>query len=510
MATSESAPEGENTGASGSKVQHAAALAVLAEEPSKGLFPAADPAAGTSSPASAAAATAVAAGSAPRSAAGPGDGPGGEPTGKKTPAGEESTSGREPQPATAGNDAPKPGTTTAAGTAEGSTAEGSAAEGSTQARTKTEAEAKAGTDTDAEAGLAAAAPPATASRRTAGLPIGRPGKPMIAAAVVGGLVLIGVPFLISGPDDKNGPAAANAPVGSPMGPDGTGPGIVPGEQRAPDSGSLKEGAKHAGAPGTADKGSTKVTGGIHEGGAMETKGEAGSGTAPGTKHASRTGTGGSPDSDTNTGTGTGTGTGRTATEKSGTSGSTTSSGSGSTQKSVAQSAVVYTGITGRGCPTPSGGGHQRDNFYTDGSNGWYARSSGGWTGDGCNGSYDSVPMSGDTSTDMQNRVKWWWNPGTKARTCQISVYIPNSGDVRYVGGHPTTYHVLVNANDRTTKYDSFTINQVNHRGQWVNAGTFAMKGPTIGVKLLDRGDDWSKGWEKAHHAAAQMKATCRS
>ncbi|MFF4667265.1 right-handed parallel beta-helix repeat-containing protein [Streptomyces sp. NPDC001282] len=145
-----------------------------------------------------------------------------------------------------------------------------------------------------------------------------------------------------------------------------------------------------------------------------------------------------------------------------------------------------------------------------GSNGWYARSSGGWTGDGCNGSYDSVPMSGDTSTDMQNRVKWWWNPGTKARTCQISVYIPNSGNVLYVGGHPTTYHVLVNANDRTTKYDSFTINQVNHRGQWVNVGTFAMKGPTIGVKLLDRGDDWSKGWEKAHHAAAQMKATCRS
>lgn len=68
----------------------------------------------------------------------------------------------------------------------------------------------------------------------------------------------------------------------------------------------------------------------------------------------------------------------------------------------------------------------------------------------------------------------------------------------------------MNANDRTTKYDSFTINQDGHRGQWVNAGTFAMKGTTIGVKLLDRGDDWSKGWEKAHHAAAQMRATCRS
>ncbi|MER8090100.1 hypothetical protein ACIO6T_36595 [Streptomyces sp. NPDC087532] len=119
-------------------------------------------------------------------------------------------------------------------------------------------------------------------------------------------------------------------------------------------------------------------------------------------------------------------------------------------------------------------------------------------------------MSGDTDQDHDARVKWWWNPGTKARTCQISVFIPNSGTILYVGGHPTTYHVLVNANDRTTKYSSFRINQVAHRGQWVDAGTFAVKGATIGVKLLDRGDDWSKGWEKAHHAAAQMKVACRS
>lgn len=77
------------------------------------------------------------------------------------------------------------------------------------------------------------------------------------------------------------------------------------------------------------------------------------------------------------------------------------------------------------------------------------------------------------------------------------------------GRAPSTYHVLVDANDRTTKYSSFTVNQAGLRGQWIGVGTFPVKGPTIGVKLLDRGDDWSSGWAKAHHAAAQMKATCR-
>ncbi|MFF9347591.1 hypothetical protein [Streptomyces sp. NPDC014734] len=504
MASSGSAPEGANTGSSGSPVRRAAALAVLTEEPAEGLFPASAPGTATASVAAAVATAGAAAtaGASTRSDAG-----------KETPAPEQNAPGKAPRAAAAGNGAPESGTTApdAATTdpmTEKETAEpkedpaGTAAEG----RAGTAAEGRAEADTAAEARLATAGRPATVSRRAVGLPLGRPGKPMIAAAVVGGLVLIGVPFLISGPDDKPGPTAADAPAGSPMGPDGTGPGLVPGEQRAPDSGSLKDGHKpaaHVGGASDPTKSGTTPTGGIHEGGNVEAKGSAASHAAPGTA-ATKT-------ADRTTSASNSAGAGKTTTSKSG-SGNTVASGSGTgtTQKTTATSTVVYTGITGRGCATPSGGGYQRDNFYTDGSNGWYARSSGGWTGDGCNGSYDSVPMSGDTNTDMQSRVKWWWNPGTKARTCQISVYIPNIGSTLYVGGHPTTYHVLVNANDRTTKYDSFTINQVNHRGQWVNAGTFAMKGSTIGVKLLDRGDDWSKGWEKAHHAAAQMKVTCRS
>ncbi|MEV5203831.1 hypothetical protein [Streptomyces sp. NPDC053720] len=372
------------------------------------------------------------------------------------------------------------------------------AEGEGEAATAT---ATAGADAEAEAtATMTATTTADDPEKT-----GRPNKALLAGAAIAGVLLVTVPFLVhtgGGNDGKRSAGSGEAP-GTML---GAGNGDVPGAfasaAPSPRAGSGKQ--------PPAGKGGSGGTGPSADGaGGSKPLNEGGGSTGGDTG-----GTGG----DTG-GTGGGSGGGKsTGGEKSTARKTTTGSaggGSGSAaggtaQKAAPQSTVVYSGVTGHGCPTPSGGGFQQDHYFTDGSAGWYTRSSGGWTGNGCNGSYSSIPMSGDTSTDMQNRVKWWWKPGTRARTCQISVFIPNSNTNLYVGGHPTKYHVLVNANDRTTMYSSFSINQTAHRGQWADAGTFAMKGATIGVKLLDRGDDWSKGWEKAHHAAAQMRATCRS
>ncbi|MCX4868434.1 hypothetical protein OHU11_35965 [Streptomyces sp. NBC_00257] len=373
----------------------------------------------------------------------------------------------------------------------------------TGAAATTESEGAAATATaTAEADAEAEATATMTATTTADAPekTGRPNKALLAGAAIAGVLLVTVPFLVhtgGGNDGKRSAGSGEAP-GTML---GAGNGDVPGAfasaAPSPRAGSGKQ--PPAGKDGKGGSGPSADGAGVskplNEGGGS-TGGDTG-------------GTGGGSGGGKSTG-------GEKSTARKPTTGSGGSgSGSGSTaggtaQKSAPQSTVVYSGVTGHGCPTPSGGGFQQDHYFTDGSAGWYTRSSGGWTGNGCNGSYSSIPMSGDTSTDMQNRVKWWWKPGTRARTCQISVFIPNSNTNLYVGGHPTKYHVLVNANDRTTMYSSFSINQVAHRGQWVDAGTFAMKGATIGVKLLDRGDDWSKGWEKAHHAAAQMRATCRS
>ncbi|MGQ7748135.1 hypothetical protein ACUN29_06440 [Streptomyces sp. WC2508] len=365
------------------------------------------------------------------------------------------------------------------------------------------AESEAATATaTAEADAEAEATTTMTATTTADAPekTGRPNKALLAGAAIAGVLLVTVPFLVhtgGGNDGKRSAGSGEAP-GTML---GAGNGDVPGAfaSAAPSPRTVSGKQPPAGKDGKGGSGPSADGAGVskplNEGGGS-TGGDTG-GTGGGSGGGKSTGGEKS--------------TARKTTTGSGGSGSGSGSAAGGTaQKAAPQSTVVYTGVTGHGCPTPSGGGFQQDHYFTDGSAGWYTRSSGGWTGNGCNGSYSSIPMSGDTSTDMQNRVKWWWKPGTRARTCQISVFIPNSNTNLYVGGHPTKYHVLVNANDRTTMYSSFSINQVAHRGQWVDAGTFAMKGATIGVKLLDRGDDWSKGWEKAHHAAAQMRATCRS
>ncbi|MEE1743154.1 MULTISPECIES: hypothetical protein [unclassified Streptomyces] len=334
--------------------------------------------------------------------------------------------------------------------------------------------------------------------------VGRPNKALLAGAAIAGVLLVTVPFLVhtGGGDDGRRNAGNGEAPGTVLG-SGKGdmPGVFASAAPSPRTGSGKQPPRgedgRGGGPSADGPDGSRP---LNEGGGTGGGGDTGTNDDPDQKSTDgkKTTTGNTTTNRKNT------------TTKTGTGSTSTGTGGGTPAKTTPQSNVVYTGLAGRGCPTPAGGGYQQDHFFTDGSAGWYTPSSGGWTGNGCNGSYASIPMSGSTTTDMQNRVKWWWKPGSRARTCQISVYVPNNGSVQYVGGHPTKYHVLVNANDASSMYSSFTLNQTAHRGQWVDAGTFPMKGSTIGVKLLDRGDDWSKGWEKAHHAAAQMKVTCRS
>ncbi|MES9509338.1 hypothetical protein ABWJ92_23475 [Streptomyces sp. NPDC000609] len=422
-----------------------------------------------------------------------------------TPA-EESAEKKNEKQATeaAGEAASSPATAEAKGGAEAK-AEGEAA------TTPATAEGESATATATAEEEAASIATGTATT-TADTPekVGRPNKALLAGAAIAGVLLVTVPFLVhtgGGNDGRRNAGNGEAP-GTVLG-SGKGdmPGVFASAAPSPRTGSGKqpprgEDGKGGGGPSADGPDGSRP---LNEGGGTAGGSTGGGGDA---------GTNDNPDQKSTDGKKTTTGNtttkGKNTTTKAGTGSTSTGTGGGTPAKTTPQSNVVYTGVAGRGCPTPAGGGYQQDHFFTDGSAGWYTPSSGGWTGNGCNGSYASIPMSGSTTTDMQNRVKWWWKPGSRARTCQISVYVPNNGSVQYVGGHPTKYHVLVNANDASSMYSSFTLNQTAHRGQWVDAGTFPMKGSTIGVKLLDRGDDWSKGWEKAHHAAAQMKVTCRS
>lgn len=477
MASRESNPVGENT--AGSPVRRAAALAVLSEEPTTGLFPAAPSATGsaptrTTEAGSTATGTATATATATATST---------PTAEPAPqaATEPAAEAAEPQtrPATRqpASAAALPTTTeAAASTTEPATS--ASATSTTGARTATESAAESA----AETRLATTTRSGTSGTRAALLPPGRPNKPMIAAAVLGGLVLIGLPFLISGPDEKPRTASSEGPAGSPLNPDGSGPGLVPGEQRVSVPSAPAVGGEQPGeAPGT--------TAGEPAGGVPQGSGGGDGGNSPaGANHAAPAGES------------------RADTPVSQNPGQTPSKGSpGANPPAPAPenrpAAVTYAHLIGPGCETS---GFATGDYYEDGNEGW-RKSWGGTKSYGCSGLYYSLPMSGSSRSDgIWAQWKFTTDKVQKGR-CSVQVFIPNVRDLSYVGGSPAHYTVYRSFNQKSgDEIGSFTVNQPSSLGQWISAGTFSITDNKISVVLDNRGN----GADNRHAAAAQVRVNC--
>jgi hypothetical protein len=169
----------------------------------------------------------------------------------------------------------------------------------------------------------------------------------------------------------------------------------------------------------------------------------------------------------------------------------------------------YSAWAGPGC---SGGGRYREHGrYSDGDDGWYTVDSGGHRGDGCDGSFTAIPMSGSEDQDRGNTATWSWYVGSGYATCSIAVTIPKSDRDGDVAGQPTTYHVLADPDDEDSAVKSFQIDQTALRGSGLIVEKVPVHDQQLAVQLVDRGQDWGDDdREGAHHAAAQMRAECRA
>ncbi|MGW6391744.1 hypothetical protein ACWFR1_14830 [Streptomyces sp. NPDC055103] len=498
MASRESTPAVESAG--DSSVRRAAALATLSEEPSAGLFPATATAVSTTATATATATaqSAPAAAEPPTAAAAP------TPTASEPEAetGAATEAEAEPEPEAEPDSTPAATTTTAATATTTATTAATAtatATRTTAATATTSSSSGTGTGTGTGSGSGTDSPP-----------LGRPNKPMIAAAVLGGLVLIGVPFLVSGSDDNPRTSAAGAPPGSSMHPGGPGPGIVPSEQQlaAPGAnkgkGKSEAPVKAPGPDGGRGKGLGPI-GGIHESATDVTHGN--DGTAPGPRS-------------TSTGTGTGRqtappvpggGTGGTAPAQGrGTQATTPPATKAPVQNpapttqppaTTAPQSATYTHLIGLGCETP---GFAVGDMYTDGNAGWL-KSWGSTKSYGCNGLFYSMPMSGSSRSDGI-WAQWKFTTGSVTKgTCAVQVFIPNVRDLSYVGGSPAHYTVYrAFTQSSTNSVGSFEINQASHLGQWVSAGRFPVSDNKISVVLDNRGS----GADNRHAAAAPVRVDC--
>lgn len=167
----------------------------------------------------------------------------------------------------------------------------------------------------------------------------------------------------------------------------------------------------------------------------------------------------------------------------------------------------YAEWAGPGCST---GEYREDGRFENGDAGWYTVASGGYRGASCDGRFSAVPMSGSPDEDRGSTATWSWHLGAGYRECALTVFVPNPPRPRDAAGNPTVYRVLSDPGDADSAYTGFAVRQSAHRGSAVEVNSYPVKGDTFAVQLIDRGRDWgSTALLGAHHAAAQMKASCR-
>ncbi|MER7415944.1 hypothetical protein ABT346_04010 [Micromonospora peucetia] len=185
----------------------------------------------------------------------------------------------------------------------------------------------------------------------------------------------------------------------------------------------------------------------------------------------------------------------------------TSSGSAPAPAPVAPK-VTFTEVGGYHCTSTGTRGFRHSGWYKDGDEGWYSTSTGGWGGDGCEGHFTSMPMSGfKTKDDSGLYGEWWFAVGASTRSCAVSTYVPTTKDSRDVAGAPATYQVrdIEGGPVKAT----FTVNQSANRGRWVASGTYAVTGGRIVVRVVNRGQDWDdSGRTLDHIGIAQLRVTC--
>ena len=162
------------------------------------------------------------------------------------------------------------------------------------------------------------------------------------------------------------------------------------------------------------------------------------------------------------------------------------------------SVVAGPGCTGRGA-------YDRIGYYTGGKSGWLS-GRGGYTGAGCDGRFDALPMSGTTTGDDPGLfAKWTFDPGRR-HECTVAVYTPLDHSTVHVGGDPA--HYSVHRVRGGAIMAGFHVDQPRTLGRWVTGRSFTADGAFY-VRLDNTGVDFAGGTRTYRHvAAAQVRATC--
>jgi hypothetical protein len=164
------------------------------------------------------------------------------------------------------------------------------------------------------------------------------------------------------------------------------------------------------------------------------------------------------------------------------------------------SVAPFTAVTGWDCGPTGDRGFDVSGRTAD----WYTVAQGGWTEDGCHGTFEAIPMTGDQAKDDPAQFAvWWFTPTAGLTQCDLQVYRPKPERRQDAAAAAAQYYVLAGRNG--PRLAGFVVDQSIDQGTWVDVGEFPVSRNGIAVQLVDRGVPTGAG---ARLAVGQIRVRC--
>jgi hypothetical protein len=140
---------------------------------------------------------------------------------------------------------------------------------------------------------------------------------------------------------------------------------------------------------------------------------------------------------------------------------------------------------------------------------WFTVPRGGWTRDGCDGTFEAIPMtdgkaSDGTSASEQDRIAEWWFTPRKAMTeCAVMVFRPAPQQPQDSAATAAQFYVL--SGQGGTPLAGFVLDEAADPGSWAMVGTFPVSQEGIAVELTGGKTPATRG---GRLAITQVKVRC--
>jgi hypothetical protein len=162
--------------------------------------------------------------------------------------------------------------------------------------------------------------------------------------------------------------------------------------------------------------------------------------------------------------------------------------------------ATFTAVSGWDCAT----GADRGFEATGRNSAWYTVARGGWPADGCHGTFEAIPLSGDAKRYDQNQAAvWWFAPDQTINRCELAIYIPEGDQPSDAAAVDAQFAVLDGRSGQP--FASFVVDQTRDRGAWKVVGSFPTGQGGIAVRLTNQGVPSSS---HARLAVTQVRVTC--